>query len=289
MFKENHIEEEDNSLVDKALSGDKIALENLIKKHQNWIYNVALSMVCHDQDAADLTQEVLIKIITKLTSFKKGSTFKTWVYRIVKNHFLNTKRSRFEAELWDFQKFGDLLDKTSNEYMKPYAHGFSNEVVIEESRISCMRAMLLCLDREQRFIFIIGEIFDFSSELGGKIMETTSANFRVKLHRARKQLYNFMNNKCGLVNKNNPCRCAKKTAGFIKAGAVDPKNLFFQKSAISTVEKTIHSKVKMLENEVVNEYKQLYQNHPYLKGPESLDPVKKLLSSKIIRETFNLE
>ena len=91
-FKHSHIQIDDTVLIGQALKGDKKALENLIKKHQNWIYNVALGMVSDNTEAADITQEVLIKVITKLSTFKRKSSFRTWLYRIVKNHFLNMKR-----------------------------------------------------------------------------------------------------------------------------------------------------------------------------------------------------
>ena len=55
LFEDNNIKEEDNILINQALKGNKTALENLIKKHQNWIYNVALAMVSDNNDAADIT------------------------------------------------------------------------------------------------------------------------------------------------------------------------------------------------------------------------------------------
>ena len=72
-------DETDNKLVQSALQGSQVALETLIKRHQGWIYNIAFRMVWHPQDAEDVTQEILIKIITKLATFKGASSFRTWV------------------------------------------------------------------------------------------------------------------------------------------------------------------------------------------------------------------
>jgi hypothetical protein len=151
-----------------------------------------------------------------------------------------------------------------------------------------MKGMLLCLDREQRMIYIIGELFEFTDAIGSEIMEISRENFRIKLHRAKKQLYNFMNDKCGLVNKNNPCRCARKTAGFIKMGFVDPVNLNFQKKTIASINKVIDKKIETYKEEITSEYQKLYQEHPFLQSPNKLESIKKLLSSKTIKETFNL-
>ncbi|MFK5974834.1 MAG: RNA polymerase sigma factor [Flavobacteriaceae bacterium] len=288
IFDEKNIKIEDNVLIKQALNGDKIALENLIKKHQNWIYTVALTMVSDNNDAADITQEVLIKMITKLDSFKSDSNFRTWLYRIVKNHFLNMKRGKYEKRQMSFESFGNELDNIPNEPLSNYSFEVENNIIIEEAKISCMNAMLLCLTREQRFIYIIGELFEFSDTIGSEVMEISKANFRVQLHRTKKQLYNFMKNKCGLINKKNPCRCAKKTVSFIKMGFVDPIELHFQKDRITTIGKMANEKINDYDNKVLSDYQKLFQNHPFVQSPNNLKSVKKLLSSRLIIETFDL-
>ncbi|MGK0314150.1 MAG: RNA polymerase sigma factor (sigma-70 family), partial [Saprospiraceae bacterium] len=85
--------EKDNLLlVERVLEGDSKALDELVDIHQAFIYNVAWKMTHSNEDALDLTQEVLIKVITKLSTFKKKSAFRTWLYRIVFNEFLQSKR-----------------------------------------------------------------------------------------------------------------------------------------------------------------------------------------------------
>ncbi len=283
------IKSSDNVLIEQALEGNKSALENLIKKHQDWIYNIALTFIGDRDEAADLTQEVLVKIVTKLDSFKQKSMFKTWVYRIVKNHFFNMKRGKYEINAPTFQQFGEGLDQLPDESLSNYSYEVEEKLLVKEAKISCMKGMLLCLDREQRMIYIIGELFEFTDVIGGEIMEISKENFRVKLHRAKKQLYNFMDSKCGLINKKNPCRCARKTAGFIKMGFVDPVNLHFQKNTIASINKVIDKKVETYSDEVISKYQKLFQEHPFVEGPDKLRSIKKLLSSKSIKETFNFD
>ena len=86
---------EDELLVKNILEGDKKSLDNLIGKHQDWIYNIAIRMIYHPIDAEDITQEVLIKIISKLSTYDKNkSSFRTWLYKIVKNHIINFKSKK---------------------------------------------------------------------------------------------------------------------------------------------------------------------------------------------------
>ena len=83
--------------------------------------------------------------------------------------------------------------------------------------------MLLCLGREQRLVYVLGEIFGVTDRVGAELLDISRDSFCQKLARARRDLYNFMQGKCGLVKTSNPCRCAKKTQGFIQLGHVDPQ------------------------------------------------------------------
>ncbi len=280
---------EDYNLIQQSLKGSKRALECLIKKHHDWIYNIALTFVGDKEEAKDLTQEVLIKIATKLDTFKQKSSFKTWVYRILKNHFLNMKRGKHETSVTTFDEFGQGLDNLPDQSLSNYSYEVENKFLVREAKISCMKGMLLCLDREQRMIYIIGELFEFTDTVGSEIMEISKENFRIKLHRVRKQLYNFMDNKCGLVNKSNPCRCARKTAGFIEKGFVDPVNLHFQKKYISSIDGVIDKRIEAYQKEVVSEYQKLFQGHPFLEGPDKLDVIRNLLSSEVVQKTFDFD
>lgn len=280
-------ESSDIMLIQQSLAGDRSALELLVKRHQDWIYNVALNFMGDPEEAADLTQEVLIKVITKLASFRQESAFRTWLYRIVKNHFLNTKRGTSEERELTFERFGQGLDQLPDQALGTYQ--VEQKLLVKEAKISCMKGMLLCLDREQRMIFILGELFEYPDTVGSEIMEISRQNFRVKLHRAKKQLYNFMDDKCGLIRKANPCRCARKTTGFIKMGFVDPVKLYFQRDVIAEIHEVIDQKLKDFSETIIPDYQQLYQEHPFVSSPEKVQSVKKLLSSTIVRETFNLD
>src|SRR5690349_3775354 len=152
---------EEYELIKRATGGDKGALEEIIKQHQDWVYNVALSFVANPEDAADISQEVLVKIVTKLGTFKFESSFKTWVYRIIKNHFLNMKRSKYEHQPMSFDQFGKDLDGIEDGDVPGHVFEVEEKLLVEEAKLSCMKAMLLCLDREQRLIFILGELFEF--------------------------------------------------------------------------------------------------------------------------------
>jgi RNA polymerase sigma factor (sigma-70 family) len=95
-FQIDYPDEEEAICVKLAVNGDKQAAEKLIISHQVFIYNLALKMTKNIEDAEDLTQEVFIKALTALSKFEGKSKFRTWLYRIAVNHFLNSKKGKSE-------------------------------------------------------------------------------------------------------------------------------------------------------------------------------------------------
>lgn len=275
---------EDKQLIENSLKGDKIALENLIKKHQTWIYNVAINLTSNTEDAADLMQETLIKMITNLSKFNHNSQFRTWVYRIVKNTFLNSVRKKEYHNTIPWEGYAEGLESIKDEEFEDE----NKSEIIEEAKLSCMKGMLLCLTPEQRLTYVLGELFELPDSIGSEVMGITKVNYRKKLSRTREHLYGFMNDKCGLINTENPCRCARKTTGFIKKGYVNPKNLQFQKEVISKINKVVTQKVSDFDNEGYTAYQKLYQNHNFQEPKDKLLSLKKIISSKSVQETFEL-
>jgi RNA polymerase sigma factor (sigma-70 family) len=263
----------DIELVNACLDGSRQALEHLIKRHQDFIYNVALKMVLNPADAEDITQEVLIKIITKLSQFKGNSSFRTWLYRIVFNHILQLKKRKLETLITSFEEYGTALDNIANHDLSEVEQ-LEYEEFIQEAKIGCMAGMLLCLSREQRAVYILGEIFEADHTIGAEILEISTDNFRQRLSRARKDLYQFMNKKCGLVNTNNPCRCQKKTKGFIEAAWVDAKSLKFNAHYIQKINEVVGAKSENLDKKM-EEYKAQFQSHPF----QEKDHLKKIFDS----------
>ena len=121
----------------------------------------------------------------------------------------------------------------------------------------------MCLNREQRLIYIIGEIFTADHQLGAELFDTTPTNFRVKLHRAKADLLQYVSGKCGLVNPKNPCRCNKKARVMIDRGLVNKNSMRFNVD----YENRIHELVKLTKDETCDDIefrmKELFFNNPF--------------------------
>lgn len=267
----------DDALVAQARSGDLDALDTLVRRHQSWVFNLALRMVWRRDVAEDATQEILIKAVTKLSTFAGNSAFRTWLYRIAVNHLLNVRKSEMEERKMTFTDMGASLDGVPDEELPDQrALPVETKVLVEEAKLGCITAMLMCLDRRQRLAFILGEVLGESSEVGAAAMGESAANFRQLLTRARKDLYQFMNDKCGLVNSANPCRCARKANGFMRNGWLDANNLQFSKDRIAAVRDVVADRLDELQA-LDRQHAELYRLQPFLAGPDLAQKLRAIL------------
>ncbi|WP_298541878.1 RNA polymerase sigma factor [uncultured Aquimarina sp.] len=285
---ENYSDSDDLELIKEALNGDHKSLNKLIVDHQQYIFNIALKMINGIADAEDVTQEVLIKLVTNLSKYDSTKArFRTWLYRITFNHILNVKKQKYEMMVTSFDNFFDFID-SAPELELSEKEEKEMQALVEESKISCMAGMIMCLDREQRLTYIVGELFEIDHNLAGEIFEISPSTFRKRLSRARKNLYDWMNNRCGLVNKDNPCRCSKKTKGFIEKGWVteDLKwNSDYKKKIFELSEEKVD--IVLLERDDV--YAKIHRDHPFKNHNKSGLALEAILQSKIINSTFKLD
>jgi RNA polymerase sigma factor (sigma-70 family) len=288
-FTEAVDESTDTQLIEQAKLGSREALEKLVLRHQAWIYNIAVRMVFHAQDAEEVTQEVLIKAITRLSTFQGESQFRTWLYRITANHVLNMRRRGGEKAPQTFSSYAGAINEVPDlDLPDPKSLPVEAPLLVEEAKISCTTGMLLCLDRKQRLIFTLGEIFGVSDTVGSEILEMSADNFRQSLSRARRDLYQFMHGQCGLVNGNNPCRCPKKTKGFIEAGHVDPGHLQFVPLHVRRVSEAAEGAVRTIENAMDEQYAAIFREHPFLEPKDPIGWLQQLLAKSDFANALRL-
>jgi RNA polymerase sigma factor (sigma-70 family) len=280
---------EDAELVEQAKNGDRPALETLVLRHQAWIYNIAVRMVFQPQDAEEVTQEVLIKAVTRLSTFRGESKFRTWLYRLTANHVLNMKRRGGETPPQTFASYAAAINSTPDlDLPDPNSVPVDVPLLVEEAKVACTTGMLLCLDRRQRLVFTLGEVLGVSDTIGSEILKMTPDNFRQNLARARRDLYQFMNHQCGLVNTNNPCRCPKKTKGFINAGHVDPGRLLFVPLHVRRIREAAADTAREIDDVLDRQYAAIYRNHPFLAPSDQTNWLRQVLDRPEVRTALHL-
>ncbi len=265
--------------VRQAKEGNREALEELVAHIQGRIYGLSLRMLGHPADAEDASQEILIKVITHLDGYREESAFTTWVYRVAANHLLSTHRRRAERMDLTFALFEDQVQKEQSATTPPPDLTPEQAYLIEEERANCMQGTMLCLSRDLRLAFILGVVFEISSQEGAYILDVTPAAFRKRVSRARSKVQAFMFKNCGLINPDNPCQCARILPYDIKVGWIDPDNpLYASPRGASVSDVDIQDRLQGLDE--IERMATLFRTYPELDPPASfLDLVKELLDT----------
>jgi hypothetical protein len=141
--------------------------------------------------------------------------------------------------------------------------------------------MLLCLDREQRVAYILGEVFEVSSQEGATILEITPQAFRQRLTRARKALRSFMLGTCGLINPANPCRCEHQSRAAVRVGKLKVGEPLTFAQHPSLPHTTISPSDASRELAALDRIAAIFRNHPDYAAPETfIAEIQRLLSSQ---------
>ena len=253
--------------VKQAQNGDREALEQVIRATQDRIYGLALRMLWHPEDAKDATQEILIRVITHLGTFRGESSFVTWLYRVAANALLTIRKGRAEEARLTFQAFEQNLDEGISDARVAVSPGLDEALLLEEVKIGCTQAMLLCLDRPHRLAYILGEILELEGSEAAEVMEISPQAFRKRLSRARAEIVSFMQRKCGLVNPQSGCRCQRRVSRAIKRGRVNPKHFLFASDAQKARDfPQLLSTIRQLEEG--QRAVALYRSHPDVTVPK---------------------
>ncbi len=245
-------------LVRRARDGDAAAVEALVKAISDGVYRLALRMTAHPADAEDATQEILVKVVTHLASFRGEASVRTWAYRIAVRHVLDMRKSRVEALALDFERFGaDLLDGLAD----PGAQGAE---AAEEVKLGCSLAMLTCLDREHRVAFILGEVFDLPGEVAADIAGTSAAAYRQRLSRAQRKVEAFTRAYCGVVDEAAPCRCERRVARAVELGRLAKDTYPLARHPREAAQRHV------AEMEALHGAARLFRSHPDYAAPAHL-------------------
>jgi RNA polymerase sigma factor (sigma-70 family) len=238
--------EEMTALVCQAAAGDKDSLERLLVLMQDIVFNLSLRMLGTFADAEDATQDILLKMMTHLSSFRQESSFSTWVFRIAVNHLKNYKKHMFAQYPLNFEFYGNDIENGNTREVPDLSQGVENAILAEELKLSCTNVMLQCLDPENRCIFILGTMFRIDSRIAGDILGITPENYRQKLSRVRRKMADFLSQYCGEYG-GGKCRCRDRVNYAIQNHRLDPSRLDFSSASVIRTEQVIGVKNVMEE------------------------------------------
>jgi RNA polymerase sigma factor (sigma-70 family) len=256
-------------LVEKARGGDKHALDTLLREMKDLVFRLASRMLGDLTDAEDATQEILIRLVTSLDSFRGESAFRTWVYRVASNHLLRTREQKAKHLVENFDEVSSRL-----------ATGFASDalpaqdkLVAEEAKLICTSMMLQCLDRDHRLAFIFGDMLELSGEEAAAVLEIEPETYRKRLSRARTRMGEFALQECSLAEPSARCTCAKMGGYAVAQGYIDPSHLSWVKRARAKDRERV-AEIDALERAI-----EVFRGLPNIDGPDSLaDNLRELIA-----------
>ncbi len=266
-------------LIDQATAGDKQSLETLLVGVQDLVFNLSLRMLGTFPDAEDASQDILLKVMTHLSSFKKESAFSTWVFAIAVNHLKNYKKHMFARYPLSFDDYGNDILHANIQEVPDLTQNVEKAILAEELKLSCTNVMLQCLDTESRCIFILGTMFQLDSRIAGDILGITPEAYRQRLSRVRKKMADFLKEYCSEYGKGT-CHCTERVNYAIKNHRIHPSKLDFYNAVPKQVVLDVTAAMEKIDT--------ISQEFSFCRTYESPERLKEFIENFLNGATFSV-
>jgi RNA polymerase sigma-70 factor (ECF subfamily) len=181
--------EDDASLIRRAQGGDTQAMDDLVRKHYRSVFNLSYRLTNNQDDAQDIVSEAFIRVHNALPSFRGDSNFTTWLYRIVKNVFLDERKKQRIRSHSSLEEMVDLEDSAVARQVEDPKPG--PEAMIErQDTDKIVQSAVLTLPQNQRLMIGLYHFQHRSYEEIAEIMNLPIGTVKSRLNRARLALKN---------------------------------------------------------------------------------------------------
>ncbi|MGD2033677.1 MAG: RNA polymerase sigma factor [Bacteroidales bacterium] len=211
----------------------------LYNRYSKKIYNLAYRMTGNREDANDITQETFIRAFKSLDRFKGESHIYTWLYKIARNNcfrFLEKKKKT------TFLSLQELIDKTSSPVSGEIPETEKRHY-IKQVKDGCLSGLLRCLSLQQRLAFILHVLLEVPLEQVAGIVEKSENATRILVHRAKRNIRDFLCNNCSLYDPENTCHCENMIDFSLKQNWIGKDDMMVPVEQIESEIRTLKSVV----------------------------------------------
>ena len=174
----------DELLIKKAQTGDLAAYGELIRRHQDRVYNMAFKMLNSPEDAKDASQDVFVRVFKSLSSYDFRASYTTWLYRVATNVCLDMLRKR-SKELQRNLPFGE--EKVSEKHMRDDRPS-PEEVYIEREKLKDLRKAVSDLPEDYRMALILHHYQGLGYKEVAEVLKLPENTVATRIYRAKKML-----------------------------------------------------------------------------------------------------
>jgi len=185
MHKHAGAQAREHMLIKRSQKGDAAAFEELALGYQQRIYNIALRVIGQSEDAADVTQEVLLKMYRALPKFRGDAAFSTWIYRITINTCRDTLRRGYKQKEDLLPDFGEGSDDETSREVADYSQ-MPEEILAEQETEQYLQALIAGLTPKYRLVITLREISGLGYQEIAAAANISLGTVKSRLSRARK-------------------------------------------------------------------------------------------------------
>ncbi|MTI84333.1 MAG: RNA polymerase sigma factor [Firmicutes bacterium] len=178
--------------------------DRLYCDNQAKVYKLALGLTGNANDAEDITQEAFFRAFRYYHTFREESSFFTWIYRItlnVANYYLKQRAKLRINEL--IEDLGYSIE----EIIDPNPADPETELLALDVKYRCLHGFTECLPINQRKVFCLAVTIGLPHKLVAEILDCSVSSVKTTVHRAKKRIAGYLEERCQLVKKSNPCNC----------------------------------------------------------------------------------
>ena len=174
------MENNETHIIRRILKGETALYENFLNQYGQQVFSLIARIICNQEDAEELTQDVFLKAFQHLSSFKAESSFSTWIYSIAYNTAISaTRKRKFDTFAMD----DTLLANISEQQVDETLNDESEEMIIKLNRA------IEKLNSDERALITLFYYEEKTMNETALILGLTESNAKVKLHRIRKKIY----------------------------------------------------------------------------------------------------
>jgi RNA polymerase sigma-70 factor (ECF subfamily) len=187
----------------------KMKILDVYENYYKYIFNYALKLTCHPEDALDLTQDTFLKAMEKLNTLDHKQALANWLRAICFHEFINKAKKEpkkyllEENDLEKLEQEGDLLNDV---HLRP-----EDEIIVAEEirglQNGCFLAMVRKLTLRQRITFSLVDMYGLPIEYVAKLLDVSVGAAKGLLYRARMNIDSFFGDHCNIIHEKNPCAC----------------------------------------------------------------------------------
>lgn len=242
-------------------SSEMEEFETLYKENLSKVYHLALGLSGNASDAEEITQEAFFKALTAFGSFRHESSFFTWIYRITLNAANSYLKQRSKMPVQALtEDYGYLMEDIFDEHP---GNNPETLYLAKEAKYKCLHCLTECLSGEQRQIFCLAITLGLSQKQVAEILDCSLSKVKITIHRAKQKWFGYMDNRCSLIKKSNPCRCEQWVRFGLQQGWIirDEKESEKWKTAQREEETQVINEIRNLKGLRLL-YQSLYPQNP---------------------------